>query len=244
MTRTFASVLLLCAALAAAASGNDQPFKGAATLSYRGTAGNTETHGGTADGGAEYSRGLWVIDGGGDYSVTASEGEKKAETAGLSAGAKFFFTGGDRLYARYKGRWRRNTFAGFESRLSNFGGLGVYLFREESKEFAAGALLGYIRERYVPEVDEPPAAFPATCVGLDCEMDIDDFYRVNASVTWDISLEDVADQLLAANLRFGVFVRDWLVVTVTEKAEWDTVTPAGYAQHDLATTVGLTFTND
>ena len=239
MRKTYVLILLMGLSQAAAASDDEKPFRGGATLSYHGTGGNTSTHGLTTGGGSEYVYGKFMFDGGGDYSFTSSGGETKAESASLSAGAKFFFTGGDRLYARYKARWRRNTFAGSEYRLSNFGGLGVYLFRDESRQFAAGALLGYIRERYTADIAEPPAGFPATCVGLDCEMGFGDVYEINASVTWDVSLEDVADRLLTADLRFGLVAKDWLVITVAERVEWDNVTPEGYAQQDLVTTVGL-----
>ena len=239
MRKAFVLILLMVLSGAAFADDDDKPFGARAALSYHGTGGNTSTHGLTAGGDSEYDGGKFMLDGGGDYAFTASEGTKKSENAGLFAGAKYFFTGGDRLYARYKGRWRRNTFSGFESRLSNFGGLGAYLFRDESRQFAAGALLGYIQERYVADVAQPPAGFPATCVGFDCEMSIDDAYEIDASVTWDVSLEDVADRVLTANLHFGVVAEDWLVFTVSEKVEWDNVTPEGYAQRDMVTAVGF-----
>ena len=240
MRKAYILILLMGLSQAASASDNEEkPFRGGATLSYHGTGGNTSTHGLTAGGGSEYVYGKFMFDGGGDYSFASSEGETKAQRVGLSAGAKFFFTGGDRLYARYKARWRRNTFAGYKYRLSNFGGLGLYLFRSESKQFAAGALLGYIRERYTADVAEPPAGFPATCVGLDCELCFADIYEVDASVTWDVSLENAADRVLTANLRFGVVAKDWLVFTAAERVEWDNVTPEGYAQQDLVTTVGF-----
>lgn len=239
MRKAYVLILLIVLSQAAAEAYDEKPFRAAAALSYHGTGGNTSTHGLTAGGDAECILGKFMFDGGGDYSYTSSEGETKAQRVGLFAGAKFFFTGGDRLYARYKGRWRRNTFAGYEYRLSNFGGLGLYLFRSETKQFAVGALLGYIRERYTADVAEPPAGFPATCVGLDCMMPLGDLYEIDASVTWDVSLEDIADRVLTANLRFGIVAKDWLVFTAAERVEWDTVTPEGYAQQDLVTTVGF-----
>jgi putative salt-induced outer membrane protein YdiY len=238
--RFFVLILLAVSSGAAFAADDDEkPFQGNVGVSYHGTGGNTVTHGLASDGDSEYDGGRFMLDGGGDYAFTASEGEKTSESAGAYAGTKYFFTDGGRLYARYKGWWRRNTFAGFESRLSNFGGLGIYLFREESKQFAAGALLGYIRERYVAEVGEPPAGFPATCAGFDCKMELDDLYEIDASVTWNVSLDDASDQLLSANLRFGIALNKWFALTATERAEWDSVTPKGYAQQDLATTVGF-----
>lgn len=239
MRKTYVLILLMGLSQAAAASDDEKPFRAGATLSYHGTGGNTSTHGLRTGGDSEYAYGKFMFDGGGDYSFTSSGGETKAERAKLFAGAKFFFTGGDRLYARYKARWLRNTFSGFDYRLSNFAGLGVYLFREKSRQFAAGALLGYIRERYTADVAEPPAGFPAVCVGCDCKMPFGDIYEFDASVTWDVSLEDAADRVLTADLRFGVVAKDWLVFTVAEQVEWDNVTPEGYAQQDLVTTVGL-----
>jgi putative salt-induced outer membrane protein YdiY len=240
VSRYFVFILLAVSSGAAFGADDDEkPFRAAAALSYHGTGGNTSTHGLMTGGDSEYAYGKFMFDGGGDYSFAASGGERKAERTSLFAGAKFFFTGGDRLYARYKARWLRNTFAGFDYRLSNFAGLGVYVFREKSKQCAAGALLGYIRESYVAEVGEPPAGFPAVCVGFDCKIPFGDIYEFDASVTWDVSLEDAADRVLTADLRFGVVAEDWLVLTIGEQVEWDNVTPEGYAQQDLVTNVGL-----
>jgi putative salt-induced outer membrane protein YdiY len=221
------------------AYGTEKPFRGRAALSYHGTAGNTKTHGLAAAGDSEYTYRKFVFDDGGDYTLAASGGKKTAENIGLFAGTKFFFTGGDRLYARYKGRWRRNTFAGFKHRLSNFGGLAVYVVRSESQELAVGSLLGYVHEHFTEAAGKHSVGFPATCVGGDYRTKLNDVYELDATLTWDVSLEDIHDRLLTANASFGLVIADWLVMTVTEKVEWDTITPEGYATHDATTTVGL-----
>jgi len=241
--KVLVSVFVAAFSFAAGALGDEKPLRARAALSYHGTAGNTNNHGLAATGDTEYTRGKFVIDDGGDYTFSASSGKKTAENIGLFAGAKFFFTGGDRLYARYKGRWRRNTFAGFEHRLSNFGGLAVYLVRSESQILAVGSLLGYVHEHYTEAAGKHSVGFPAACVGGDYRSKFNDVYELDASLTWDVSLEDIHDRLLTANARFGLVIADWLVMTVTEKVEWDTITPEGYATHDATTTVGLAVRN-
>jgi len=217
--KVLVSVLVAAFGSAAGALGDEKPLRARATLSYHGTAGNTNTHGLATCGDAEYTYRKFVFDGSGDYTFAASGGKKTAENIGFFAGTKFFFTGGDRLYARYKGWWRRNTFAGFDHRLSNFGGPAVYLVRSETQELAVGSLLGYVHEHFTEAAGKHSVGFPAACV------------------------EDTRDRLLAANACFGLVLADWLVMTVTEKVEWDTITPEGYATHDATTTVGLTVRN-
>jgi putative salt-induced outer membrane protein YdiY len=243
VNKVLVSVLAAAFSLAAGAPGDEKPLRARATLSYHGTAGNTTTHGLATVGDAEYTYRKFVFDGSGDYTFAASGGAKKAENIGFFAGTKFFFTGGDRLYARYRGRWRRNTFAGFDHRLSNFGGLGVYLVRRESQILAVGSLLGYVHEHFTEAAGKHSVGFPATCVGGDYRSKFNDAYELDASLTWHVSLEDIHDRLLTANASLGLVIADWLVMTVTEKVEWDTITPVGYATHDATTTVGLAVRN-
>ncbi|NIT36256.1 MAG: DUF481 domain-containing protein [candidate division Zixibacteria bacterium] len=228
---------------AAGALGDEKPLRAKAALSYHGTGGNTKTHGLATAGDAEYTYRKFVFDGSGDYTFAASGGKKAAENTGFFAGTKFFFTGGDRLYARYRGRWRRNTFAGFEHRLSNFGGLAVYLARSETQELAVGSLLGYVHEVFTEAAGKDSVGFPAACVGGDYRLKVNDVYELDASLTWDVGLEDIHERLLTANASFGLVIADWLVMTVTEKVEWDNVTPEGYATHDVTMTVGLAVRN-
>jgi len=237
--KAFVPILLMILSGAAGAYGDQKPWRARATLSYQGTGGNTVTHGLAAFGDSEYTYRKFVFDQAGDYTLSASGGKKAAENTGFFVGSKFFFTGGDKLYARYRGFWRRNAFAGFEHRLSNFGGLAVYLVRSESQELAVGNLYGYVHELYTEAAGGSSVGFPATSVGGDYRMKLNGAYEVDASVTWDISLEDVSDRLLTANLHFGVVAEDWLVFTVSEKVEWDNVTPEGYAQRDMVTAVGF-----
>jgi putative salt-induced outer membrane protein YdiY len=241
--KVLVSVLVAAFGSAAGALGDEKPLRARATLSYHGTAGNTNTHGLATCGDAEYTYRKFVFDGSGDYTFAASGGKKTAENIGFFAGTKFFFTGGDRLYARYKGWWRRNTFAGFDHRLSNFGGPAVYLVRSETQELAVGSLLGYVHEHFTEAAGKHSVGFPAACVGGDYRSKFNDVYELDASLTWNVSLEDTRDRLLAANACFGLVLADWLVMTVTEKVEWDTITPEGYATHDATTTVGLTVRN-
>jgi putative salt-induced outer membrane protein YdiY len=239
-------LMVFCTAiigLAAGAYGDQQPWRARATLSYQGTGGNTATHGLAAFGNSEYTYRKFVFDDACDYTYASSGGQKIAENTGFFVGGKFFFTGGDKLYARYRGRWRRNTFAGFEHRLSNFGGLGVYLVRSESQELAVGNLYGYVHEVYTEAAGGGSVGFPATSVGGDYRMNFNDIYEVDASLTWDISLENISDRLVTAHVSFGLVIADWLVFTVVEKAEWDSITPEGYAQRDLTTAVGLALRN-
>ena len=240
------TLIIFCTAImgfAAGAHGDQKPWRARAMLSYQGTGGNTETHGLATFGDSEYAYRKFVFDQAGDYTLSASGGKKAAENIGFFVGSKFFFTGGDKLYARYRGRWRRNAFAGFEHRLSNFGGLAIYLVRSESQELAVGNLYGYVHELYIEAAGGSSVGFPATSVGGDYRMNLNGVYEVDASVTWDISLENKTDRLLTAHAGFGLVMADWLVFTVMEKAEWDTVSPEGYAQRDLTTAVGLALRN-
>jgi putative salt-induced outer membrane protein YdiY len=237
------SLFVAAFTLAAGAFGDEEPLRARATFSYHGTAGNTTTHGVATAGDAEYAYRKFVFDGSGDYTFAASGGKKAAENTGFFAGTKFFFTGGDRLYARYRGRWRRNTFAGFEYRLANFAGPAVYLLRSEIQELAVGSLLGYVHERYTETAGGGSVGFPAACVGGDYRLKANEVYELDASLTWHVSLEDIRDQLLTTNGSLSLVIADWLLMTVTEKVEWDTITPEGYATHDATTTVGLTVRN-
>ncbi len=237
------SILVAAFGFAPGALGDEKPLRARATFSYHGTAGNTTTHGLATVGDAEYAYRKFVFDGSGDYTFAASGGKKAAENTGFFAGTKFFFTGGDRLYARYRGRWRRNTFAGFEYRLANFGGPAVYLLRSETQVLAVGSLLGYVHERYTEAAGGGSVGFPAACVGGDYRLKANEVYELDASLTWHVSLEDIRDRLLTANGSFSLVIADWLLMTVTEKVEWDTITPEGYATHDATTTVGLTVRN-
>lgn len=240
------TLMVFCTAIiscAAGAYGDQKPWRARATLSYHGTGGNTKTHGLASFGDSEYTYQKFVFDNDADYTFSASHGKKTAENIGCFVGSKFFFTGGDRLYARYRGRWRRNTFAGFERRLSNFGGLAVYLIRSESQQLAVGNLYGYVHEVFTERAGGGSVGFPATNVGGDYRMNLNGVYEASVSVTWAVSLEDTADRLLTASASCGVAMADWLVFTLVQKAEWDTITPEGYAQHDLTTAVGLAVRN-
>jgi putative salt-induced outer membrane protein YdiY len=240
--KTSVSVFLTCLGLAAAAAG-EQPLEARATLSYHGTGGNTQNHGGAAAGEAEYARGRWIIDGGGDYSISVSDGEKKGESAGLSAGAKYFLTGGDRLYGRYKAEWRRNVFSGFEHRFSNFAGLGAYLIKSDPQELTVEGGPNYVNERYRDDSEKSPASFVGAHAGVDYQVFLNGAAEVEASAVWDVDLGNTAEQLLTGKATLRVKVATWLDLAATEKIDWDNVPPEGYGELDVTTTVGLTVTN-
>ena len=243
MTKTFASVLFTCAALAATASGGEKALEARATLSYHGTGGNTKNHGGTASGEADYSRGRWVIDGDGNYAFSASAGEKTGESAALSAGAKYFLTGGKRLYGRYKAEWRRNVFSGFEHRVTNFAGLGAYLIKSDPQELSVEGGPNVISERYREDSERSPASFIAAHVGADYQVYLNGSTEIDAAVVWDMNLKDTSDQLLTASAALRVALASWLALAATEKIDWDNVPPEGYGQLDVTTTVGLAIRN-
>ena len=243
MDKTFVSVLLTCVGLAAAASGGEKALEARATLSYHGTGGNTKNHGAAADGEAEYARGRWVIDGGGNYAFSASGGKKTGESARLSAGAKYFLTGGKRLYGRYKAEWRRNVFSGFEYRVYNFAGLGAYLIKTDPQELSVEAGPSYINERYRDDSEKTAASFVAAHVGADYQVFLNGTTEIDAAVVWNMNLKDTSDQLLTASAALRVALASWLALAATEKIDWDNVPPEGYGQLDVTTTVGLAIRN-
>lgn len=238
------TVLVAAFGFSASALGAEKPWLARATLAYQGTAApNARTDALTAEGDSEYTYRKFVFDQMGDYTFVALNSKTGAENIGGFVGTKFFFTGGDKLYARYHGRWRRNTFAGFEHRVMNFGGLGVYLVRNESQILAVGNLYGYFHEVFTEAAGGRSVGFPATCFGADYRANFNGAYQIVFSATWNISLEDIHERLLTANASLGVATTDWLSITVTERFEWDNVTPEDYAAHDVTTTLGLTVGN-
>jgi putative salt-induced outer membrane protein YdiY len=241
--KTFVSVLLTCVGLAAAASGGEKALEARATLSYHGTGGNTKNHGAAAAGETEYARGRWVIDGGGNYAFSASGGKKTSESAALGAGAKYFLTGGKRLYGRYKAEWRRNVFSGFEHRLYNFAGPGVYLIKTDPQELSVEAGPSYINERYHDDDEKRPASFVAAHVGADYQVYLNGSTEIDAAVVWDMNLKDTSDQLLTGSAALRVALASWLALTATEKVDWDNVPPEGFGQLDVTTTVGFAVRN-
>ncbi|MEE8640995.1 MAG: DUF481 domain-containing protein [bacterium] len=243
MDKTFVSVILTCVGLAAAAAGGEKPLEARATLSYHGTGGNTKNHGGTASGEVDYTRGRWLIDGGGNYAFSAAAGKKTGESARLSAGAKYFLTGGKRLYGRYKAEWRRNVFSGFEHRIYNFAGLGAYLIKSDPQELSVEGGPNYINERYRDDSNKRPASFVAAHAGADYQVFLNGAAEVDASVAWDMDLRNAAEQLLTGKASLRVKIADWLDITATQKIDWDNVPPEGYGQLDVTTTVGLTVRN-
>jgi putative salt-induced outer membrane protein YdiY len=241
--KTFVSVFLTCVGLAAAASGGEKPLEARATLSYHGTGGNTKNHGGTASGEADYTRGRWLIDGDGNYVFSTSAGKKTGESAALSAGAKYFLTGGKRLYGRYKAEWRRNVFSGFEYRIYNFAGLGAYLIKSDPQELSVEGGPSFVSERYRDDTKKGPASFVAAHAGADYQVFLNGAAEVDAAVVWDMDLRNAAEQLLTGTASLRVKIADWLDITATQKIDWDNVPPEGYGQLDVTSTVGLTVRN-
>jgi putative salt-induced outer membrane protein YdiY len=237
------SVLLTCVSLAAAASGDEKPLRARATASYQGTAGNTRNHGAAGDGKVEYTGGRWLIDGGGNYTLSVSAGEKAGESAGLSAGTKYFLTGGKRLYARYKAEWQRNVFSGFEHRVFNFAGVGAYVLKSDRQELSVEGGPNHVYERYRADSGKRPAYFIAGHAGADYRVSLNGAAEVNASVVWDMDLRNAADQLSTGKVSLHAKVAGWLDLTATEKVVWDNVPPEGYRKVDVTTSAGLTIKN-
>jgi putative salt-induced outer membrane protein YdiY len=231
------------AAAGTAAEDDGKAFKARATLSYQGTGGNTQNHGGAAAGKVEYTRGRLILDGNGDYTMSSKDGEKSGESMGAGAGVKYFLTAAERLYGRYKGEWRRNVFAGFAHRVSSFAGVGVYLIRTEPQELSVEAGPSYINEWYPDAGEEDPASFAAAHAGIDYRLLPTDGTEVNAGVVWDMNLKDTEDQLLAADATLRISLANWLAFTASEKVAWDNTPSEGFEELDLTTTVGLTLQN-
>jgi putative salt-induced outer membrane protein YdiY len=242
MRKVLVLVVTTCCGAAAAHAG-DKALEAALTLSYLGRGGNTQNHGGAADAEAEYARGRFIVDGAGGYSVSASDGEKNGESAKLSAGVKYFLTGGERFYGRYKAEWHRNVFSGFEYRFYNFAGPGVYLLKSDAQELSVEGGPNYIMERYPDAAGGGTTSFAAAHLGADYQVFLSGPGEIDASATWDVDLEDTADQLLAAAVTLRIHVASWLAVTATEKIDWDNVPPEGYGSLDLTTTFGCTLRN-
>ena len=247
MYKSFVTLLITCAGLAAAAAcaarAGEKALEARATLSYHGTGGNTKNHGATADGEAEYARGRWLIDGGGSYAVSASGGKKSGESARLTAGAKYFLTAAERLYGRYKAEWRRNVFSGFEHRLYNFAGPGVYLIKTDPQELSVEGGPSYINERYRDDSEKSPASFAAAHVGVDYQVFLNGTTEIDAAVVWDMNLKDTSDQLLTGSAALRVALASWLALAATEYIDWDNVPPEGYGQLDVTTTLGFSVRN-
>ncbi|MGD8717525.1 MAG: DUF481 domain-containing protein [Candidatus Zixiibacteriota bacterium] len=244
MRRVFIILLLTAVGAAGTAAEDDgKALKARATLSYQGTGGNTRNHGGAAAGKVEYTRGRLILDGHGDYAVTSTDGVKTGENGGAGGGAKYFLTAAERLYGRYKGEWRRNVFAGFEHRASNFAGVGVYVIRAEAQELSAEVGPNYINEWYPEGGEKDSASFAAAHAGVDYRLLPGDRTELDAGVVWDMNLDDTEDQLLAADVTLRISVADWLAFTATEKVAWDNVPSEGFEELDLTTTVGLSLQN-
>jgi putative salt-induced outer membrane protein YdiY len=241
--KAFVLIYLMLCGSAATASADEKPLKARATASYQGTAGNTENHGAAADGKAEYTAGRWLIDGTGNYTLAVSAGEKKGESAGLSAGTKYFLTGGKRFYGRYKAEWQRNVFSGFEHRVFNFVGLGAYPVRSDRQELSVEAGPNYIHERYREDNGKSEANFVAAHAGAFYRISLNGAADIEASAVWDMDLRNAADQLSTGKVSLHAGVANWLDVTATEKVDWDNVPPEGYRNVDVTTTVGLTIKN-
>jgi putative salt-induced outer membrane protein YdiY len=241
--KSFIIVSLICVGLAVAAPAEEKPLKARAALSYHGTGGNTQNHGAAAAGETEYTRGHWVIDGNGDYTMSSSEGKKSGESAALGAGAKYFLIASERLYGRYKAEWRRNVFSGFEHRLYNFAGLGAYLIKTDPQELSVEGGPSYINERYRDDSEKTAASFAAAHVGVDYQVFLNGSTEIDAAVAWDMNLKDTSDQLLTGSAALRVALASWLALAATEKIDWDNVPPEGYGQLDVTTTVGLAIRN-
>jgi putative salt-induced outer membrane protein YdiY len=236
-------VLLTCAAPAAAAPADEKALEAATTLCYQGRGGNTQNHGGAADAEAEYTRGRFIFDGAGSYSVSASDGKKNGESVRFSAGVKYFLTAGERFYGRYKAEWHRNVFSGFEYRFYNFAGPGVYLLKSDAQELSVEGGPNYVREDYPDASGEGAASFAAARLGADYQVFLTGPGEIDASATWDLDLKNTTDQLFAAGVTLRVHVARWLAVTATEKIDWDNVPPEGYGSLDVTTTFGCTLRN-
>lgn len=224
----------------------EKPFKISATLSYNGTGGNTKTHSLSFKGDVGHILTPVQVDWGGGYNLAMNEGEKDTESMNLYSGIKMFFLK-DRLYALYKSEWRRNTFSGFEHRLSNIGGLGVVVVNDDLHSLNVEGGINYIYERYVeneetgerPEPDKSGALH----AGTNYTLNISQTAQLKSSLSWDMNLKDSKDQLLVVDGGLNLSITGWLSVGVVEKLTYDNLPLEDYEKTDYETTVGLTVSN-
>lgn len=225
----------------------DPPFEATLGASYNGTGGNTSTHSLGVDGSAVHRFSRVHVGWGGDYLTARSEGDTTAETMGAFGGVKIFVMG-SRLYALYRGKWERNTFAGLKYRLSNLGGIGAVVAKSEALTLNVEAGVNYIYEKYSSPAEDIPEgsivltseSFPAFHAGAEYVIGLHEIAEVTAYFGYDMSMKNAEDQLLHAGGGVSVFVVDWLAVSASEAVTWDNTPQPGYGKYDITSKLGVT----
>ena len=113
--------------------------------------------------------------------------EKTAESVSLNGGVDVFIIL-ERLYGLYDIVWERNTFAGLEHRVSNLGGLGVIIVKNDMQTWKAETEAKYIYEIF-PEslaLAEDIDKFVAAHVGTGYVLTPNDYLEFKLDASNDI----------------------------------------------------------
>ena len=208
-----------------------------AELSFVSTGGNSDTRTLGTGGALALRRLAWTTAATAAFVSAETDGVSSARSLVVDLRESYRFSPRAELYGR--GGYRRDLFAGIESRVTVDGGIAFVLLGAAPHELRVDTGVGAVHE---DRLEEPISRFAAATVAGDYKWTISARSMLTDKATFTASLEDAADWRLSNGLALTVDLNRMFALKLSHTANYLNQPVAGFRKLDTVTSVALVTT--
>lgn len=212
-------------------------LEGNAELSFVSTGGNSETHTLGSAGAITWRADRWTTTGTVAFVSAEAEGVTSARSLAGDVRESYRFSPRIELYAH--GGYRRDLFAGIESRVALDGGVAFAVLTTAPHELRVDLGAGFVNE---DRLEQPIDRFAASTAVGDYKWTISEHSTLTDTIALTASLEDAADWRASNGLALTVELNRMFALKLSHKANYLNRPVEGFRKLDTVTSIAFVAT--